>query len=135
MRRLMFPALLAALLPQATAAHVVRHNAMPAVYWGTWAPAAEACRDGDKTAFVLAAKRYVGPAGSCAIASVSETPTPNGAMYSARMECPGKGAQAKKITVVNLIIRSDKDDQISVGPSFENLTAHRRCSAGGEGAK
>ena len=128
MRKTMFlVAVIAALAPQIADAHVVRHNSIPEVYWGTWSPGEGACGEGDKAAIVLSAKAYVGPSGKCVVESVSETPSPNGATYSARLLCPGKGAKGKQ-TVVNLIFRSD-GDKISAGPTFDGLKAHRRCSA------
>ena len=127
-------AAIAALAPQITNAHVVRHNSIPEAYWGTWSPGEGACGDGDKSAIVLSAKAYVGPAGSCAVDYVSETPSPNGATYSVRLLCPGAGAPAKK-TVVNLIFRSDGSGGIAAGASFTALKAHRRCSASSAPAK
>jgi hypothetical protein len=127
MRKTFVLAVIAALAPQIANAHVVRHNSIPEVYWGTWSPGEGACGEGDKAAIVLSAKAYVGPAGSCVVESVSETPGPNGATYSARLLCPGKGGKAKQ-TVVNLIFRSDGDG-ISAGASFTGLKTHRRCSA------
>jgi len=127
MRNTFVLAAVAALAPQIANAHVVRHNSIPEIYWGTWSPGDQACGDGDKAAIVLSAKAYVGPAGRCVVEAVSETPSPDGATYSARLLCPGKGAKAKK-SVVNLIFRSDGDG-ISAGATFEELKAHRRCSA------
>jgi hypothetical protein len=128
MRKTLVVAVIAALAPHIANAHVVRHNSIPEVYWGTWSSGEGACGEGDKAAIVLSAKAYVGPAGSCVVESVSETPSPNGATYSARLVCPGKGTKAKT-TVVNLIFRSEGADGISVGASFAGLKAHRRCSA------
>jgi hypothetical protein len=135
MRKTMFVvAVIAAGAPQIANAHVVRHKWIPELFWGTWSTGEGACGDGDKAAIVLSANAYVGPAGSCAVDYVSETPSPDGATYSARLLCPGAGAKAKK-TVVNLIFRSDGSDRISAGASFTALKAHRRCSASGPPAK
>ena len=128
MRKTFVLAVIAMLAPLMANAHVVRHNSIPEAYWGTWSPGEGACGDGDKAAIVLAAKTYVGPAGSCAVDYVSETPNPNGATYSVRLLCPGAGTPAKK-TVVNLIFRSDGAGGISAGATFATLKAHRRCSA------
>jgi hypothetical protein len=122
-----------AIAPEVASAHVVRHNSIPEVYWGTWTPGEGACGTDDKTALVLSAKAYVGPAGNCSVDYVSETATPEGSTYSARLLCPGKGAQ--KRTVANLIFRSDAGGGISAGSSFESLKAHRRCSTGDPTAK
>jgi hypothetical protein len=120
---------IAAFASQIASAHVVRHNSIPEPYWGTWAPGEGACSADDKSAIVLSAKAYIGPAGSCALDYVSETSSPSGAVYSARLLCPGAGAQAQKKTVVNLIFRSDGAGGMSAGPTFTSLKAHRRCSA------
>jgi hypothetical protein len=133
MRKLFVSAVVAALTPQMANAHVVRHNSIPEVYWGTWSTGEGACSDGDKAAIVLAAKTYVGPSGSCAVDYVSETASPKGAIFSARLLCPRQGAPAKK-TVVNLMFRSDGTDQVSFGPAFASLKAYRRC-AGSPSAK
>ena len=121
-----------AVAPQVANAHVVRHNSIPEVYWGTWSPGA-ACSADDKAAFVLSAKGYVGPAGNCALDYLSETPSPKGSTFSARLMCPGTGAQKK--TVYNLIFRSGADGGISAGPTFASLKTHRRCAASEPAAK
>ena len=135
MRKTFVMALVAAVAPPVASAHVVRHNSVPETYWGTWAPGEGACSAADKAAIVLSAKAYVGPAGSCAVEAVSETPSPNGGTFSLRLRCPGSGAQAQKQTVVNLIFRADGNGGISAGPTFEKLKAHRRCSASSAPAK
>lgn len=126
MRKMFVLAVIAALTPQIANAHVVRHNTIPEAYWGTWSSGEGACGDGDKAAIVLTAKAYVGPAGSCAVDYVSETPSPNGATYSVRLLCPGTGAKAKQ-SVVNLIFRPDASGGMSAGATFTALKAHRRC--------
>ena len=114
-------------MPQIASAHVVRLNSVPEVYWGTWAPGEGECGAGVKTAIVLSAKTYAGPSGTCAVDYVSETASPKGALFSARLLCPTPGAQAKK-TVVNLMFRSDGAEQVSFGPGFAGLKAYRRCA-------
>jgi hypothetical protein len=133
MPRAFLLASIVALAPFAAGAHVVRHNSVPEIYWGTWSPGEGACGADNKSAIVLSAKSYVGPAGNCSVDYVSETPGPNGAIYSARLLCPGAGAQKK--TVANLIFRSDADGVISAGSSFAGLKAHRRCAASEPAAK
>jgi hypothetical protein len=127
MRNMSALVVIAALAPQIANAHVVRHNSIPEAYWGTWSTGESACVDGDKAAMVLSAKAYVGPSGSCAVDYVSETASPKGAIFSARLLCPSPGAAAKK-TVVNLMFRSDGTDQVSFGPAFASLKAYRRCA-------
>jgi hypothetical protein len=122
--------LIAALSVQAATARELRRDTMPENFWGTWAPRTDACKEKDPAAILLSAKAYAGPAGSCAIDYVTEIPGRGGIpIYSARMRCPGSGAQAKKQTIANLIIRPEEGGQISAGPTFEKLVAHRRCAA------
>ena len=109
-------------------AREIRRDALPENFWGTWAPGTDACKEGDTTAIMLAANSYAGPAGNCTIRYVTEIPGRGGAIYSARMQCAGSGAAAQKKTTANMIIRSDDAGQISVGPTFESLKAHHRCS-------
>jgi hypothetical protein len=128
-------ALCAALTAHSAAAHVVRHGSVPEAYRGTWAPTSATCKDADKAAIVLSAKTYVGPAGSCVVDYVSETAGPKGPIFSARLQCSGPAGQAQKKTIVNLVIRPDEVDRISVGPGFESLKAYQRCSAKEAGTK
>jgi hypothetical protein len=133
MRKAFVLMVVVAIAPQVGRAHVVRHNSIPEVYWGTWAPGQGACSADDKSAFVLSAKGYVGPAGNCSLDYLSEIPTRDGATYSARLQCPATGARKK--TVYNLIFRSDAGGGISAGPTFASLKAHRRCSVSDPAAK
>jgi hypothetical protein len=119
--------IIAALAPQLASAHVVRHNAIPETYQGTWASDPAACKD-RKAVITLSAKAYVGPAGSCVVDAVSETAEPKGSTFSARMQCSNPQGQAQKKTVANLIMRPDGPDRLSLGPGFESLTAYQRCS-------
>jgi hypothetical protein len=137
MRKAALLVFIAAFAPQAAAARgggVKVIESIPEAYWGTWAPGAGPCKDGDKAAIVLSAKAYAGPLGTCDVAAVSEIPSPKGSTYSARMQCADP-AQAQKKTTANLIIRPGNADQISVGPGFESLKAYQRCSASTPAAK
>jgi hypothetical protein len=78
-------------------------------------------------ALILSAKAYAGPLGTCDIVSVSETPSPKGSTYSARLQCADPRQEQKK-TPGNLIIRPGEANQISVGPRFESLKVYQRCS-------
>jgi hypothetical protein len=137
MRKIALLVFIAAFAPQAAAARgggVKMVNSIPEIYWGTWAPGAGPCKDGDKAAIVLSAKAYAGPLGKCNIASVSETPTPKGSTYSARLLCADP-VRVEKKTRASLIIRPGDNNQISVGPEFESLTAYQRCSESTPSAK
>jgi hypothetical protein len=133
MRKAFVLSFVVALAPHVASAHVVRHNSIPEAYRGTWVPGTGACSADDKAAIVLSAKAYVGPAGNCSVDYVSETASRKGSTYSARLLCPGTGAQ--KGTVANLIFRAGVDGGISVGPTFASLKAHRRCSESDPAAK
>lgn len=128
MRSTVLLALIAVLSSQIADAREIRRDAIPQAFWGTWAPGADACKDGDKSPIVLSAKSYAGPAGSCAIDYVTEVPGRGGPIYSARMTCSGSQVQAT--ATANLIIRPEKAEQISLGPTFQSLAMHRRCPAG-----
>jgi hypothetical protein len=134
MRKAAFLLFIAVFAPQVASAHVVRHNSIPETYQGTWAPDPAACKD-EKAIIVLSAKAYVGPVGSCVIDYVSETAEPRGSTYSARMQCSNPQAQAQKKPIVNLIMRPDDADRISLGPGFDSLKAYQRCSQSAPAAK
>jgi len=119
--------LLAAFASQASDAREIRRDALPEAFWGTWATSTDACKDAEKSSIVLSGKSYAGPAGSCDIDFVMETPGAGGAVYSARMHCPGPQPQTRKIA--NLIIRPGDNGQISLGSTFETLATHSRCPA------
>jgi hypothetical protein len=121
-------ALIAAFAPHAVGARggIKVLSSIPDTYWGKWAPAVESCKGGDTEALMLSAKAYAGPLGTCDIVSVSETPSPKGSTYSARLQCADPRQEQKK-TPANLIIRPGEANQISVGPEFESLKVYRRC--------
>jgi len=118
----------AVLAPQVAAPYGVRLSAIPEAYWGTWVPTAEICKDADKSAIVLSAKAYVASAVSCTVDYVAETPSPKGPIYSARLQCSNPAGRGPK-KAVNLIIRPNDTNQISVGPTFDRLKLYQRCSA------
>jgi hypothetical protein len=128
MRKAVLLVFIAVFAPQAAAAKGERVlNSIPDTYWGKWAPGVESCRDGDTEAIVLSAKAYAGSLGKCDVASVIETASPKGPIYSARLQCADP-RQAQNKTPANLIIRPGEANQISVGPGFDNLKVYQRCS-------
>src|SRR5262249_2593609 len=127
MRKAVLLVFIAAFAPQAAAARVKVIGSIPDTYWGKWAPSVASCKDEDTKAIVLSAKAYTGPLGKCDVAAVSETPSPKGSTYSARLQCANQ-RQAQKKTPANLIIRPGEPNQISVGPDFDSLEAYQRCS-------
>jgi hypothetical protein len=110
----------------AAIADVKRHASIPEALQGSWATSADACRSADKSAVALAAKTYAGPAGNCTVMWVSETASPGGAIYSARLRCPNQRTQ-QEWSESDLVIRPDDTDQISVGPDFSSLKIYQRC--------
>ena len=125
MRKVALLVFIAAFAPSAAAAKggIKRLDSIPDAYWGKWAPS---CKDGDAEAIILAAKAYTGPSGACDVASVSETPSPKGSTYSARLQC-ADARQTPTKAPAYLIIRSVDANQISVGPGFESLKTYQRC--------
>ena len=128
MRSTLLVAFIAVLSLQMSAAREIRRDAIPESFWGTWAPSTAGCNDADKSPVVLSAKSYAGPAGRCVVDFVMEVPGRDSAIYSAHMSCSGSPPQAG--TMVNLIMRPDTAEQISLGTAFDNLAMHRRCPAG-----
>jgi hypothetical protein len=120
---------------QVADAREIRRDNIPEAFLGTWATTPDGCKDGGKNGgkdaakspIVLAARSYAGPAGNCDVDYVMETPGRGGAIYSVRMHC--QPAQQKTKVFTNLIIRQGDGEQISLGPTFESLAAHRRCPA------
>jgi hypothetical protein len=123
-------AFIAAFAPQAAAVGkggIKVINSIPDTYWGTWVPGGASCKDEDTEAIVLSAKAYTGSLGKCDVVSVSETPSPKGTTYSARLQCADP-RQAQKKAPANLIIRVGEANRISMGPEFNSLKTYQRCS-------
>jgi hypothetical protein len=119
--------LIAAFVAQAAAAGVKVIGAIPEDYRGEWTSGEEPCKSGDTEVLVLSAKAYACPLGKCDVVSVSETPGPNGATYSARLQCTDS-SQTQKKTSANLIMRPGDANQIAVGSTLESLRDYQRCS-------
>jgi hypothetical protein len=134
MRRVALLVFVTGLMPQLAFAQFVRHNSIPEVYWGTWAPTAQMCKDEDKSVIVLAAHTYANPVASCTVNYVRTTPGPKGPTCSARLQCSNPSDQAAKKTD-NLIIRPGEPDQIFVGPEFASLKSYQRCPTGEQNTK
>ena len=112
-------------------ADIKRHSAIPDAYLGTWTAADGACEDQAKAAVVLSAKGYVSSGANCTVDFVSETASPRGAIYAARLQCSDSASKAKAKSIRNVIIRPDGADRISMGSSFGGLTSYQRCSPSG----
>jgi hypothetical protein len=111
------------------AADEIRHPTFPGVLVGSWAQGADNCAKGDKSNFTIAAFGYGGPDGNCAVVTVVETPGSKGPNYSVRALCAAGDRVQPAGHVVNLIMRPDGADHLSIGTSFENLKPYQRCPA------
>jgi hypothetical protein len=106
---------------------VVRHASIPEPLRGSWALNADACKNEDKSAFVLSAKAFTGSEGSCSVLWVSETASERGPNYSARLQCTNQRSQKRSES--NVIIRPNTGtNQISMGADFSSLETYQRCS-------
>jgi len=118
---------LSILSSSAAIADIKRHQSVPEALQGSWALAADDCGAADKPVVVLSAKAYAGADAKCSVDWVSETPSPRGPVYSARLRCPGQAAKAP--TASNLIIRPEGADKVSIGASFADLKVYQKCPA------
>ena len=125
---------IACLLPMAVlimswpaTAYVKRIASLPESLWGVWAPSADACNHADKLTAALTAKSYKSSQISCDFIDLSETPGPNGPIFSARARCirPGQTTPAQS----NLIFRLEGLNRISIGPDFNTLEINQKCAA------
>lgn len=116
------------LMSSAALASDVRHSGFPQSVVGQWAPGSEACKDGSKATITLSAKTYANSDASCTIDWVNETATADGPAYSAHALCSKPSEPAQK-TISNLMVRSKDNNQISIGPDFDNLKVYRRCAS------
>ena len=105
----------------------IRHPTFPPVLVGSWAQSADNCAKGDKSNFTVAAFGYGGPDGNCAAIVVVETPSPKGTNYSVRALCAAGDRVQPAGHIVNLIMRPDGADHVSIGTSFQNLPPYQRC--------
>ena len=115
------------ILSEPALAYVKRIATLPQSLWGVWAPNADACNDADKLAVVVSAKSYKSSQISCGFIDLSETPGPNGPIFSARARCirPGQTTPAQS----NLIFRLEGLNRISIGPDFNTLEINQKCAA------
>ena len=117
---------LAALPPQRAGADEVRHTAFPSVLVGTWAPSAELCAAKDKSNISVAADGYSTADGKCSVRWIVETPGSRGTNYAVHAQCEGD-AQNARADVVNMILRPEGGDRVSIGKSFTDLKPYLRC--------
>jgi len=112
------------------AADEVRRIHFAEALFGTWAPNADLCTKDDKSKIEISNLKYAGPEGNCSVRWIVETAAAGGTNYSVHAFCadPSKPADS---TVTDLIIRSQPNERILVGKSFDALKPYQRC----DGAK
>jgi hypothetical protein len=125
--RLIPPAVFALLIGQTATADVVRHAAIPASLWGTWALNLDDCNNADNV-MVLSAKGRDSSEVKCTVDWVSETPGARGSIFSARLHCR-RTANGSDNTIANVILVPTDANQVSVGPDFSSLKSYQRCAA------
>jgi hypothetical protein len=119
-----FLAILAISAPQRAGADEVRHMTFPSVLIGTWAPNAELCAAKDKSR--IAADGYSTADGKCSVGWIVETAGSRGPNYAVHAQCERNG-QAARADVVNMILRPEGGDRVSIGKSFTDLKPYVRC--------
>jgi hypothetical protein len=119
-------ALALCLLPHESFADVVRHEFVPILLRGSWAPRDGVCQKDNKSIITISEKAYASSNLTCTVAHVSETSEAGGeARYSAHLDC-SKMIPPKQ---TDLILIPKKGDLISVGPSFESLRDYKHCAS------
>jgi hypothetical protein len=117
---------LSALPPQRAGADEVRHTTFPSVLVGTWAPSAELCAAKDKSNITIASDGYSTADGKCSVGWIVETAGSLGPNYAVHAQCEGN-RQAARADVVNMILRPEGGDRVSIGKSFTDLKPYLRC--------
>jgi hypothetical protein len=116
----------AALPSQRAGADEIRHTTFPSVLLGRWAPSAELCAAKDKSNIAIAADGYSTADGKCSVRWIVETAGSRGPNYAVHAACEGD-TQPAKPDVVNLILRPEGGDRVSIGKSFIDLKPYQRC--------
>jgi hypothetical protein len=111
----------------ATAQADVRHASIPESLREKWAASADDCGKVDTASVVLSANQYISPDRSCSVGWVIETPGAKAPFYSAHLECAAAGASSGK-AILNVILRQNDTNQISIGTDFNALKDFRRCA-------
>jgi hypothetical protein len=115
-----------ALPPQRAGADEVRHTTFPNVLVGRWAPSAALCAAKDKSNVTIAADGYSTADGKCGVRWIVETPGSLGPNYAVHAQCEADG-QPARADVVNMILRPEGGDKVSIGTSFTDLKPYLRC--------
>jgi hypothetical protein len=117
---------LAALQPQRASADDVRHLTFPSALVGTWAPSADLCAAKDKSIVAITANGYSTADDKCSVRWIVVTPGSLGPNYAVHAQCKSD-AQPAKPDVVNMILRPEAGDRVSIGTSFTDLKPYLRC--------
>jgi hypothetical protein len=117
---------ISALPPQRAGADEIRHTTFPSVLLGRWAPSAELCAAKDKSNIAIAEDGYSTADGKCSVRWIVETPGSLGPNYAVHAQCEADG-QPAKADVVNMILRPEAGDRVSIGKSFTDLKPYLRC--------
>jgi hypothetical protein len=121
-----FLSIMAVSASQRAGADEVRHTAFPSVLVGTWASSTELCAAKDKSNITVAADSYSTANGKCSVRWIVETAGSRGPNYAVHAQCEGD-AQNARADVVNLILRPEGGDRVSIGKSFTDLKPYLRC--------
>ncbi|HWS10479.1 MAG TPA: hypothetical protein VN362_21765 [Xanthobacteraceae bacterium] len=111
---------------QRAGADEIRHTTFPSVLVGRWAPSAELCAAKDKSNITVATDGYSTADGKCSVRWIVETAGSLGPNYAVHAQCEGD-AQPAKPDVVNMILRPEGGDKVSIGTSFTDLKPYLRC--------
>jgi hypothetical protein len=117
---------ISALPSQHAGADEIRHTTFPSVLVGRWAPSAELCAAKDKSNITVAADGYNTADGKCSVRWIVETAGSLGPNYAVHAQCEGD-TQPAKPDVVNMILRPEGSDKVSIGTSFTDLKPYLRC--------
>ena len=121
-------AAVAALMSQAAHGDEVRRTVFAGTLVGTWALNAQACDANDKSNYVIGENKYTtSPAGACSVMWIVETAAGQGTNYAVHASCVEETEHKTNIT--NLIIRSQSNDRLLIGTSFDDVKSYQRCPA------
>jgi hypothetical protein len=113
--------------PHAAMADIKRHQVVPEAFRGAWVAAGQSCTKSDQPLLSITASAYTRADARCTVDWVGETAGRAGAIYSAHMRC-STGEQPQP-SVANLILISEENGMVSLGPDFKSLQSYQRCSA------
>jgi hypothetical protein len=104
----------------------VHHNSFATALVGSWAQRAELCTADDKTNVTIAETSFTDADGKCTVETIVEKGATSGTIYSARGRCTDAEG---KFHAANLIVRTEANDKLSIGTTFDGLKPYQRCPA------